>query len=162
VKPGQHHVKLRAPAGETLERDVEVEAGALVELPMVARALPVVPGNEVEKPKSRGWIAAVVIVTLVVAGTAVGLGVGLGAQPAQLDIPRLRSYLASLSEKNEPATVARKLSAVRAFLRFLRRERLIDENLAMLVRPPKAKKALPQFLTPDQAAALMEAPSAKK
>jgi integrase/recombinase XerC len=82
--------------------------------------------------------------------------------PAKLDIPLLRSYLASLFEKNEPVTIARKLSAVRAFLRFLRRERLIDENLAMLVKPPKAKKALPQFLTPDQAAALMQAPSAKK
>src|SRR2546421_259551 len=62
VKPGQHHVKLRSPAGETLERDLEVEAGALVELPMVARAaVPAVPGNKLEKPKSRGWIAAVVI-----------------------------------------------------------------------------------------------------
>jgi integrase/recombinase XerC len=79
-----------------------------------------------------------------------------------LDIPLLRSYLASLFEKDEPVTIARKLSAVRAFLRFLRRERLIDENVAMLVKPPKAKKALPSFLTPDQAAALMEAPSAKK
>jgi integrase/recombinase XerC len=82
-------------------------------------------------------------------------------EPAQLDIPLLRSYLASLFEKNEPVTIARKLSAVRAFLRFLRRERLIDENLAMLVKPPKAKKALPSFLTADQAAALVEAPSIK-
>jgi integrase/recombinase XerC len=79
-------------------------------------------------------------------------------QPGELDIPLLRSYLASLFESDEPVTIARKLSAVRAFLRFLRRERLIDENVAMLVRPPKGKKALPSFLTPEQAAALMEAP----
>src|SRR5262249_39828263 len=82
-------------------------------------------------------------------------------EPAQLDIPLLRSYLASLFEKNEPVTIARKLSAVRAFLRFLPRERLIDENLAMLVKPPKAKKALPSFLTADQAAALVESPAKK-
>jgi integrase/recombinase XerC len=82
--------------------------------------------------------------------------------PADLDIPLLRSYLASLFEKNEPVTIARKLSSVRAFLRFLRRERVIEENLAMLVRPPKAKKALPSFLTPEQAAALVEAPTARK
>ena len=79
-------------------------------------------------------------------------------QPRDLDIPLLRSYVASLFDRDEPVTIARKLSAVRAFLRFLQRERLVDENLAMLVRPPKAKKALPSFLTPEQAAALMEAP----
>jgi integrase/recombinase XerC len=81
--------------------------------------------------------------------------------PRQLDIPLLRSYLASLFDENEPVTIARKLSAVRAFLRFLKRERLIDENLAMLVKPPKAKKPLPSFLTPEQAGALMEAPEDK-
>jgi integrase/recombinase XerC len=76
-----------------------------------------------------------------------------------LDIPMLRSYLASLFEQNEAVTIARKLSSVRAFLRFLRRERVIEENLAMLVRPPKAKKTLPSFLTPEQAGALVEAPT---
>ncbi|HEY2748791.1 MAG TPA: tyrosine-type recombinase/integrase [Polyangia bacterium] len=59
---------------------------------------------------------------------------------------------------NEPATIARKLSAVRAFLRFLRREKVIEENVAMLLRPPKAKKSLPSFLTVEQAGALVEAP----
>jgi hypothetical protein len=83
VKPGQHHVRLRAPTGETLERDLDVEAGALMELPMVARTVPpMVPPKQVEKPKSRGWIAAAVIVPLLVAGAAVGLGVGLGTQQA--------------------------------------------------------------------------------
>jgi integrase/recombinase XerC len=70
----------------------------------------------------------------------------------------LRSYLASLFELNEPSTIARKLSAVRAFLRFLRREKVIEENVAMLLRPPKAKKSLPSFLTVEQAGVLVEAP----
>jgi integrase/recombinase XerC len=78
--------------------------------------------------------------------------------PAAVDIPLLRSYLASLFEANEPSTIARKLSALRAFLRFLKRERVIEENVAMLLRPPKAGKSLPSFLTVDQAGALMEAP----
>jgi integrase/recombinase XerC len=77
-----------------------------------------------------------------------------------IDIPTLRSYLASLFEENEPSTIARKLSAVRAFLRFLRRERVIEENVAMLLRPPKAKKSLPSFLTVEQAGVLVEAPNA--
>jgi integrase/recombinase XerC len=77
-----------------------------------------------------------------------------------IDIPMLRSYLASLFEQNEPSTIARKLSAVRAFLRFLRREKVIEENVAMLLRPPKAKKSLPSFLTVEQAGVLMDAPNA--
>jgi integrase/recombinase XerC len=77
-----------------------------------------------------------------------------------IDIPTLRSYLASLFAHNEPSTIARKLSAVRAFLRFLRRERVIEENVAMLLRPPKAKKSLPSFLTVEQAGVLVEAPNA--
>ena len=84
---------------------------------------------------------------------------GRDARPADLDIPTVRAYLASLFERNEAVTIGRKLSAVRAFCRFLRRERLIEENVAVLVRAPKAKKLLPQFLTPEQAAALVEAPA---
>jgi integrase/recombinase XerC len=84
---------------------------------------------------------------------------GRAPAPRELDIPLLRSYVASLFGVDEPITIARKLSAVRAFLRFLRRERVIDENLAMLIRPPKARKSLPSFLTPDQATALVEAPT---
>ena len=85
---------------------------------------------------------------------------GRPLEPRAVDIPLLRSYLASLFERNEPATIARKLSALRAFLRFLRRERVIEENVAMLLRPPKAKKALPSFLTVEQAGVLVEAPNA--
>ncbi len=84
---------------------------------------------------------------------------GRAATARDLDIPTVRSYLASLFELNEAVTIARKLSALRAFMKFLRREKIIDENVAMLVRPPKAKKALPGFLTPEQAQALVEAPS---
>jgi integrase/recombinase XerC len=84
---------------------------------------------------------------------------GREMRPGDLDIPLLRSYLASLFDANEPVTIARKLSAVRAFVRYLRRERVVDENLAMLVKPPKPKKGLPQFLTVEQAASLVTAPS---
>jgi integrase/recombinase XerC len=84
---------------------------------------------------------------------------GCSPSPAGLDIPILRSYLASLFEVNEPVTIARKLSALRAFLRFCKRERLVEENVALLVHPPKAKKALPQFLSLDQARLLVEAPT---
>jgi integrase/recombinase XerC len=83
---------------------------------------------------------------------------GRPLEPSAVDIPLLRSYLASLFEENEPSTIARKLSAVRAFLRFLCRERVIEENVAMLLRPPKAGKSLPSFLTVEQAGVLVETP----
>jgi integrase/recombinase XerC len=83
---------------------------------------------------------------------------GRRLEPGAVDIPLLRSYLASLFGQSQPTTIARKLSAIRAFLRFLRRERVIEENVAMLLRPPKAKKSLPSFLTVEQAGVLVEAP----
>jgi integrase/recombinase XerC len=87
---------------------------------------------------------------------------GRAAAARDLDMVTLRSYLASLFEKNDASTISRKLSALRAFGRFLKRERIIDENVAMLVKPPKARKVLPRFLTPEQAEGLMVAPVAER
>jgi integrase/recombinase XerC len=84
------------------------------------------------------------------------------ARPGDLDMANLRSYLASLFGRNEAVTIGRKLSALRALCRFLRRGRHIEENVAVLLKPPKAKKMLPGFLTPEQAGALVEAPEGRK
>ena len=65
---------------------------------------------------------------------------GRPGRPSDLDVMMVRSYLASLFGRNEAVTISRKLSAARAFLRFLRRERLIEENVALLIRPPHAEK----------------------
>jgi hypothetical protein len=81
VKPGPHRVRLRAPGGETLEREVDLAAGELVEVPMVARGVVGGPKKPPEK-KSKAWVAAVVIAAAIVAGGAVGLGVALGSPPA--------------------------------------------------------------------------------
>jgi integrase/recombinase XerC len=77
-----------------------------------------------------------------------------------LDVLLVRSFLAALFGKNDAATIARKLSSVRAFLRYLKREGVVLENPAVLLSPPKGKRALPRFLTPDQAGALVESPTA--
>ncbi len=86
----------------------------------------------------------------------------LGRKPVarSIDVLSVRSFLSRLFEVNEAATIGRKLSSVRAFLRFARREGAVEENVALLVNPPKGKQALPSFLTPDQATALVEAPGA--
>ena len=83
---------------------------------------------------------------------------GRAVTPPDLDLTNLRLFLASLFSQNETVTIARKLAALRTFMRFLRRERAIAENVARLLDPPKQKHKLPQFLTPEQATALMEAP----
>lgn len=81
----------------------------------------------------------------------------LGRAPAikDLDLRAVRAYLASRHDVDEAVTVTRKLQSLRNFYGFLRREKLIDENVARLVRGKKAPRRLPQFLTPDQAAALL-------
>lgn len=83
---------------------------------------------------------------------------GRAAQVADIDLQELRAFLASRHHVDAAVTVVRKLSAVRTFLRFLRRERLVEENVALLLRPKKAPQRLPRFLSPEQAAALVEAP----
>ena len=86
---------------------------------------------------------------------------GRASVPASIDVMLVRSYLASLFEKNDPASIGRKLSSVRAFLRFMKRQGAVAENVALLLSPPKGKRALPQFLSVEQASALVEAPTAR-
>jgi integrase/recombinase XerC len=76
---------------------------------------------------------------------------------ADLDLIALRGYLASRHGVDDPVTVTRKLAAVRSFYKFLRRERLVEENIARLVRPKKTPQRLPQFFTPEQVTALLAA-----
>jgi len=54
------------------------------------------------------------------------------------------------------ATVARKLSVVRSFLRFCEENGTIAANPAQAVSSPKLPRRLPQVLTPEQMAALLE------
>ncbi len=73
----------------------------------------------------------------------------------------VRKYLAHLKEKRLAArTVARKLSALRSFFRFLVRENLLSINPAEAIVAPKQDKPLPNFLTEDEMVRLIEAPDA--
>jgi integrase/recombinase XerC len=82
-------------------------------------------------------------------------------EAADLDIPEVRGYLASLFERNEPSTISRKLSTLRAFGEFLVRRRLRKDNPAKLVVMPKLKRSLPRFLTPEEAGAVVETPDTR-
>lgn len=71
----------------------------------------------------------------------------------------LRQFLARLREKNpRPRTLARKLSAIRSFFKFLCRESYLKDNPAGLLSSPKLDKRLPKFLSEEEVVKLVEAP----
>ena len=71
----------------------------------------------------------------------------------------LRAYLAHLMEQGKAKTsIARKLSAIRSFYRYLMREEMISASPAATTVSPRLDKRLPSFLTVDEAKRLVESP----
>jgi tyrosine recombinase XerC len=88
----------------------------------------------------------------------------LGSVSVQkVDYPILRRFLAQLRTRNlKPRSVARKLSSLRSFFRYLQREKIIFSNPAALVVTPKLDKPLPHFLSEQEAIKIIEAPPSDK
>lgn len=84
---------------------------------------------------------------------------GRPPSPADLDMPQVRGYLASLFGQNESSTISRKLSSLRSFGAFLVRKGARMDNPAKLVAMPKQASILPRFLSVDEASNMMEAPA---
>jgi len=81
----------------------------------------------------------------------------------KVDYFTLRRYLAAIKAKqHKPRTLARKLSTLRSFFRFLQREGFIKNNPAKLMTTPKLDKKLPEFLSESEVTKLVEAPSVKE
>ena len=70
----------------------------------------------------------------------------------------IRKYLSFLHRKNKKSSIARKISALRSFFKYLVREQVIPSNPAKSVSTPKVEKTLPTTLTVDEAFRLMESP----
>jgi len=80
----------------------------------------------------------------------------------KVDYLLLRKYLAVLKEKSLGArSVGRRLSALRSFFKFLTREGLIRTNPILMLSSPKLDKHLPQFLTEEETAKLIESAFAR-
>jgi len=75
---------------------------------------------------------------------------------SRLDSFMLRRYLAELHKDNQRTSIARKLSSLRTFFRFLVREGLLAGNPAEGLSTPKLNRYLPKTLSVDEAKALME------
>jgi integrase/recombinase XerC len=64
---------------------------------------------------------------------------------------RIRAFLSYLFQMQEQkSSIARKLAAIRAFFKFLARERVIAESPAAGVSTPKLEKKLPRIMTEEE------------
>lgn len=78
-------------------------------------------------------------------------------EPRAIDHLLLREWMAWLYKKElNPASIQRKLAAVRSLFKFMVREGAIDMNVARLVRTPKAPKKLPEVMTAEQTNQLID------
>ncbi len=69
-----------------------------------------------------------------------------------------RSFTGKLMESNENISVARKMSTLRTFFKYLKRKRVIEKNWLALIPSPKVEKKLPNFMKVEEILELMRAP----
>jgi len=83
-----------------------------------------------------------------------------GASPVDgLQPHELRRFVAQLHSRGlDGRSLARALSAWRGFYRYLARDHGLTKDPCAGLRAPKSKKALPEALSPDEAARLMDIP----
>jgi len=80
-------------------------------------------------------------------------------EPAHLELGTIRAFMADLYRQGHArASVARKLSALRAFGRYMRREGWIDADPAALAVAPKREHKVPAHLSVDEMSRLLEIP----
>jgi integrase/recombinase XerC len=83
--------------------------------------------------------------------------------PSMLDRTAIRSFMTELhATRQSRATAARKLAAVRTFLRYLRREGLIDGDPGSLIGTPKRDVRMPAHLSETEMEGLLDAPDDKR
>jgi integrase/recombinase XerC len=93
--------------------------------------------------------------------TAAALGVkGRDLPPEALDRSAIRAFLGALHGLGQSrASAARKLAAIRTFMRYLRREGLLGDDPAALVPTPKREVRMPAHLSEPEMDALISAPA---
>ena len=81
-----------------------------------------------------------------------------GPRAEEVDVLEIRGYLGAIHGSVKPATISRKLSALRAFYKYLLRKGLCEVDPMALVDNPRHRQLLPSFLPVDEAIGLMERP----
>lgn len=83
---------------------------------------------------------------------------GRGPAP-HLDVHVLRAWLGELARTCKPSSIARKIASVRAFCRWMKKNGHADVNPAAQLATPKVRRGLPTFLSADDIASVIEAPT---
>ena len=84
---------------------------------------------------------------------------GAGADPAAVDRPLIRRYLADLHDRSfAMPSIARKLATLKSFFRYLRKTGVVPGNPVASTVAPKLAKRLPQYLDEPSVTRLMEQP----
>ena len=84
-----------------------------------------------------------------------------GIRPDAVDPLAIRGFLGVLFKKNNKATIARKLSAVRTFFNFLVKHGVVRENPADLIHTPKQQQDIPTYLPVDDMFRLLDSMNKK-
>ena len=79
-----------------------------------------------------------------------------------VDYVLIRSYLGELFDKCRRTTIARKLSALKSFFRYLELRGLAPLNPAAEITTPKQERYIPTYLPIDDMFALLEQPDKEK
>jgi integrase/recombinase XerC len=77
-------------------------------------------------------------------------------KPASIDSLTVRKYLGYLHQKNKKTTIARKLSAVRSFFRYLVKQGIIENNPTESILTPKQEHPIPTYLSVDDMFRLLD------
>ncbi len=90
-----------------------------------------------------------------------GLAAGEAPLPS-IDYLVIRRYLGELAQRNYARrSIARQLSSLKAFFKFLQRDGRVEQNPAAGVSAPKLPRKLPEVLERDEVEALLAAPDPK-
>jgi integrase/recombinase XerC len=69
--------------------------------------------------------------------------------PQDITAVAIRGYLGMLHQKNQKSSIARKLSTLRSFFKFLVKKGVVDANPVEGILTPKREKNLPGYLSID-------------
>src|SRR5688572_29302841 len=80
--------------------------------------------------------------------------------PADLDLNTVRAHVSALNAAGKArSSVARKLSALKTFVQYLRREEIIEHDPTAIAVAPKRDQTIPVFLSEPEITRLLETPN---
>lgn len=72
------------------------------------------------------------------------------ADPADLELNHLRGFVADRFDQNAASSIARKISTIRSFWKFMLKRDFIEDDVASLLSSPKVSKPLKNYLNVDE------------